>query len=267
VSVLEVPGAGLYYEIHGDGPLMVMIPGASGAAEGFRPVTRHWAASHTVALYDRRGFSRSVLDGPQDYQRRLEIDADDVRRLVEHLGDGPTIVFGASSGAVVALELLARHPGVVHTLVPFEPPAVKQLPDGKRWLDFFRVVYDIYRRDGIAPALKMFREHAFAESDRQAMVNAMDVTNNQTLANARYWFEHELRQYPAADLNLDALAAHADRIVLAVGRESAGYPCHDVNVELGKKLNRELLTLPGGHIGCITQPSAFAAELTSALAQ
>ncbi|MFC0109344.1 hypothetical protein [Kibdelosporangium aridum] len=32
-------------------------------------------------------------------------------------------------------------------------------------------------------------------------------------ANAAYSFEHELRRYPAVDLDLDALIARADRIV------------------------------------------------------
>jgi hypothetical protein len=37
-----------------------------------------------TVTYDRRGFSRSELDGPQDSKHRLETDADDARRLLEH---------------------------------------------------------------------------------------------------------------------------------------------------------------------------------------
>jgi pimeloyl-ACP methyl ester carboxylesterase len=88
-----------------------------------------------------------------------------------------------------------------------------------------------------------------------------------TLVNATYWFEHELRQYPAVSLDIGALKAHADRIVLIAGRESRGYPTYEVNVELGKKLGRELIELPGGHVGFLTQPVAFAREFLQALAQ
>ena len=66
MSVLEVPGARLYYETHGSGPLMLVAPGASGGAHIFKRVTDHLAAHSTVVTYDRRGFSRSQLDGPQD---------------------------------------------------------------------------------------------------------------------------------------------------------------------------------------------------------
>jgi pimeloyl-ACP methyl ester carboxylesterase len=260
VSSLDVPGARLYYETYGNGPLMVMIPGANGVADGFRMVAEQLAPHYTVLIYDRRGFSRSQLDGPQDYDRRLETDADDVRRLIEHVGDEPATVFGASSGAIVALTVLARHPSSVRTLIPFEPPAVRLLPDGQKWLDFFTEVYNLYRRSGIEPALTKFREHAFPASDRQVMAHAP-----RNDANATYWFERELRQYPAVDLDLDRLVEHADRIVLAVGRVGAGYPAHDVNAELGKKLGRAVVELPGGHVGAIAHPAEFARELVLAL--
>jgi acetyltransferase/esterase len=260
MTVLDVPGAHLYYETHGDGPLMVMIPGASGVSDSFRMVAAHLAECYTVVLYDRRGFSRSQLDGPQDYSHRLPIEAEDVRRLIEHIGNEPATVFGASSGGIVALELLIRHPDVVRTLVPFEPPVVLQLPDGQKWVDFFYEVYDLYRQTGIKPAMERFREHAFPDIDRRVMAQA---PKNE--ANATYWFEHELRQYPAVELDLDALRRHAERIVLAVGREARGYPAHEATVALGRTLGRNAVELPGGHVGCIAQPAEFAGELTNAL--
>jgi pimeloyl-ACP methyl ester carboxylesterase len=47
-----------------------------------------------VVAYDRRGYTRSVLDRAQDYVHGLETDADDARRLIEHLSDKPAVVFG-----------------------------------------------------------------------------------------------------------------------------------------------------------------------------
>jgi hypothetical protein len=38
-------------------------------------------------------------------------------------------------------------------------------------------------------------------------------------------------------------------------------------VELGKKLARKLIELPGAHIGFLTQPAEFAREFLQALAQ
>jgi pimeloyl-ACP methyl ester carboxylesterase len=260
MTVLEVPGAHLYYETHGQGPLLIMVPGASGVAESFRPVATHLAAHYTVVLYDRRGFSRSRLDGPQNYAHRLQTEAEDVRDLIENVGDAPATVFGASSGGIVVLDLLTRHPAVVRTVVAFEPPAVLQLADGQNWVDFFQEVYDLYRQAGIGPAMQKFRERAFPETDRRVMAQA---PKNE--ANAMYWFEHELRQYPAVELDLEALAGHAERILPAVGREASGYPAHEVALALGRKLGRDVVELPGGHVGCIAHPAEFAQELVQAL--
>ncbi|MHB8599982.1 MAG: alpha/beta fold hydrolase [Ktedonobacteraceae bacterium] len=87
----------------------------------------HLRAYHPyqVVTYDRRGFSRSHLEGSQDYDHRLSADTDDVRRLIEHLTDKPATVFGNSSGAIVALEVLIHAPDQVQTvaaqLLPYTP--------------------------------------------------------------------------------------------------------------------------------------------------
>ncbi|MFD8381809.1 alpha/beta fold hydrolase [Streptomyces sp. NPDC059679] len=266
MSILDVPGAKLSYEMRGSGPLMLMIPGAGGDGGVFAMVAEHLAAHYSVITYDRRGFSRSRLDGPQDYDRRLAADADDVRRLIEHLSDGPAIIVGTSSGGLVALEVLARHPDVVRTLIPYEPPAMRALPGGQKWIDFFHSVYDLYRASGIQPALEKFREQAFTEADRRTMARAAQARTSESLhANAVYWFEHELRQYPAASLDIEALTVHADRILLASGRESRGYPCYEVNVALGNRLGRTVVEMPGGHVGFVAHPAEFAHALTQAL--
>jgi hypothetical protein len=156
---------------------------------------------------------------------------------------------------------------VVRTLVPYEPAAMRQLPDGQQWVDCCFRVYDLYRQSGLQPALEKFREQLFAQSDRQLMARATDLKNGEIRANATYWFERELRQYPAVDLDLDALNAHADQIVPAAGRESRGHPCYEVNVALAKKLGRDVIELPGGHAGYVAHPAEFARELVQALAR
>jgi pimeloyl-ACP methyl ester carboxylesterase len=137
MSYLNVSGARLHYDVTGRGPVLLMILGASGSADAFTQVSRHLAAEYTVVTYDRRAFSRRKLDGAQDYMPRLDIDADDVRWLIDHVGNAPVTVFGANSGAIVALSLLIRYPSVIRVLVRFEPPAMKLLADGQKWLDFF----------------------------------------------------------------------------------------------------------------------------------
>ena len=267
MTVLDVPGARLYYETRGSGPLLVMVPGAAGHGDSFAMVAQHLAARYAVVTYDRRGFSRSRLDGPQDYAHRLATETDDVRRLIEHLGDEPAIIFGTSSGGIVALDVLARHPAVVRTVVPYEPAAISELSDAQRWIEFFHHIYDRYRTSGIQAARTEFRARAFSSADGQAMGRGDAMNSEYAHANAVYWFEHELRQYPAVKLDIGALAAYADRIVLASGRESHGQPCYEVNVVLGKRLGLEVVEMSGGHVGFATHPAEFADELVRVLAR
>ena len=266
MSTLHVPGARLHYETRGSGPLLLMIPGATGSADAFNAVANHLSEHLQVVTYDRRGFSRSVLNGPQNYELRLDTDADDALALIEHSGAERASVFGSSSGAIVALQLLTRHPSAVRTVIACEPPLVKQLSNGQEWLDVFLRLHGLYRQSGIQAALQEFREQVLTRSDRQPLARATDETNrSQAVANTLYWLEHELRQYPAVEIDIERLTTHVARIHLAVGRESAGYPAHDSTVVLADRLGTDVIALRGGHLGFVSQPAEFARELSDTL--
>ena len=266
MSTLKVPGAQLSYEVSGSGPLLILIPGASGVGEVFRQVARDLSARYQVVTYDRRGFSQSRLDGPQDYDHRLATDADDVRHLIEHLTDQPATVFGNSSGASVALEVLTQYPERVQTVVAHEPPVVSLLPDAAKWLAFFDGIYDTYREDGVPKAMHQFASSVVGSVDHQVIERSMTKQANEyTMANAAYWMEHELRQYPRIELDFAVLAAHAERIVLAGGRDAQDKVPYQSNKVLARQLGREIVDFPGGHLGFLSHPALFAKELMNAL--
>ncbi len=266
MSTFKVPGAQLSYEVSGSGPLLILIPGASGVGEVFRQVARDLSARYQVVTYDRRGFSRSQLDGPQDYDHRLSTDTDDVRRLIEHLTDQPATVFGNSSGALVALEVLTQYPERVQTVVAHEPPVVLLLPDAAKWLAFFDGVYDTYREDGVPKAMHQFASGIVGNGDRQVIERSMaKQANEYTMTNAAYWIEHELRQYPRVELDLAALKALAGRIVLAGGRDSRDQLPYQPNRVLARQLGREIVDFPGEHLGFLSHPAEFAKELMNAV--
>jgi pimeloyl-ACP methyl ester carboxylesterase len=268
MSTLTVPGARLYYDVSGDGPLLIMIPGAAGTEEVFRPLVGPLAERYQVVTYDRRGFSRSELDGPQDYEHRLDTDADDVRRLVEQLTDKPAIVFGNSSGATVALEVLIHFPERVDTVVAHEPPVVNLLPDAAKWIAFFNGIYDTYRQSGVAEAMRQFGSGVLGSEDRQVLAHNMKLhANERSLANTTYWMEHELRQYPPVELDLDALAKHSQQLVLVGGHDSQDQMTYQPGKMLAQKLGLEIVSLPGGHLGFMAYPAEFAREFLQALSR
>ncbi len=266
MSLLTVPGAQVYYEVEGSGPLLILIPGASGTGESFRPLISHLTAHYQVVIYDRRGFSQSKLGGPQDYAHRLATDADDVRRLIERVTDQPAMVFGNSSGALVALEVLIRFPERVQTVIVHEPPIVSLLPDAGEWLAFFDKVYETSRKQGVPAAMHQFASRVLGSLDHQILERAMrEHANEYTLSNAGYWMEHELRQYPRAEFDLTALTAHAEQIVLAGRGDSHDQMTYRPNKILAQQLGCDIIDFPGGHLGFLSFPAEFAQALVNAL--
>ena len=266
MSTLTVPGAELYYETIGTGPLLVFIAGAQGSAMVYQALAQHLQHSFTVLTYDRRGFTRSTLLGEQDYDHRLETDAQDVARLIEYLDRGPAIVFGSSSGAIVALTVLARHPEVVSTLIAHEPPACRLLPDAETRIAQNYEVYETYKTQGIPAAMHDFAPRWLAPSDRTMLAaSAQSPAGPQIARNMTYWFEHELRQYPAVSFDLQSLQDQSAKLCLVAGEEMRDYPPYAITVALAKRLGLVVTELPGGHIGYAAQADAFATALVDML--
>ena len=74
--------------------------------------------------------------------------------------------------------------------------------------------------------------------------------------------EHELRQYPRVELDL---AAHAEQIVLACGRDSQNQLPSQPNRVLARRLGLDIVNLSGGHLGFMSSPAEFAKALIDAL--
>src|SRR5206468_11355368 len=89
---LGVPGASLYYEVRGSGPVLLMIPGGPADANSFQGIAPHLTDEFTLVTYDPRGISRSPLDEPIDDRRIVELFADDAHRLLAAVGTEPAFV-------------------------------------------------------------------------------------------------------------------------------------------------------------------------------
>jgi len=259
---LRVPGASLHHEVRGSGPILLLIHPAGGDAHAFDAIADDLADRYTVVTYDRRGLSRSRLEDPGQTQR-VETHADDAHRLLALLGNEPAYVFGSSGGAAVGLELAARHPEQVLTLVAHEPPA----PAGadKQRHDDLR---ETYRREGAFSALqKIVAQASPGFDDREPDVElptAPDVMRDR-LANAEFLFAHELDMYDHFQPDTGVLSAVANRVVIAGGRlgqELAGYRSA---AGWARQLGTSIVEFPGGHAGYRTHPRAFVERLREVL--
>lgn len=268
-STLKVPGARLYYEVRGTGPVLLIIPGGPQDAGVFADLARHLAGRYTVVAYDPRGNSRSAFDGEPEEQR-LDVHGDDAARLIEATGDGPAYVFGASGGAQIGLDLAARHPERVRALVAHEPPAVLLLDDPTAALASDEAIYDTYRREGVDAAMqRFFADNGLSEEEAPPEPAPTAEEDAETFArvsgNFEYWLAHGIRPLSRYVPDVEALRRGRPRVVVGIGEQSAGQPIHDMAVAVARRLGTEPVFFPGDHMGFGPHAAAFAEALHRAL--
>src|SRR5262245_53234179 len=154
---LRVDGATLFYRVRGSGPLLLILPGGDGDADTVDALRSELIDHYTVITYDRRGMSRSKIDAP-GVSLTLATHSDDTHRLLAALTNQAIFVFGSSIGALIGLDLVARHPEQVAIFVAHEPPAFELLPDEERnrAMQLQEGAEDAFRREGIGAGFKKF---------------------------------------------------------------------------------------------------------------
>jgi len=266
---LRVPGATLYHEIRGGGPVLLMLPGGGGDANGFDDMAELLAPHFTIVAIDARGYSRSPLDGGAPEPQRVEVQSDDAYRLLTHLTDEPAHIVGGSNGAIVGLDLLSRHPDRIHTLLAHDPPCFAVLPDAAEQHAFVEEVVTLARTEGIAAASARFLAGiggAMKPSpapdnlppDRAAMWA-------RTAANAPIMIEYEMREFTSYLPDYAALTAVRDRLILGVGRESRHLLPSRPAAEIAARIGLEVTEFPGMHNGMRAEAREFATRVIELL--
>ena len=270
-SLLKVPGASIYYEVRGSGPVVLMMPGGPADAGAFRRIAGYLESDFTVVTYDPRGLSHSTLDGPVRDDRIVEIFADDAHRLLAATGKEPAFVFGSSGGAIIALELAARHPEQIRILVPHEPPAPALLPDPARERAAMAEIVQTYRTAGIGPAMQKFMVQTRIRSGPPPPppgepTPAMREGMERMTRNMDFWLGHYFMAIAAYEPDFGALKAGPFRIVPGVGAESRGELANEGGLALAKRLGTEAVVFPGAHGGFESHAPEFAVRLREVFA-
>ena len=120
-TVTSKDGTTIAYDQAGQGPVVILVNGALG--------TRSHAASDSLASslskhfttidYDRRGRGDSTDTQPYAVAREIE----DIEALIDAAG-ASALLFGNSSGAILALEAARALPSKVKKLALYEPPFI-----------------------------------------------------------------------------------------------------------------------------------------------
>lgn len=110
MTILGTDGTDIYYELHGDGPPLVFIHGASGTHLSWWQQVAELRHHYSCLIYDLRGFGRSRPTKAYDVGDG-HVLLRDLERLIEHVGfAGEKInLMGASLGTGPALHYAVEH--------------------------------------------------------------------------------------------------------------------------------------------------------------
>jgi pimeloyl-ACP methyl ester carboxylesterase len=104
----------MYYEVHGEGPPLILLHGAYMTAEMMEPLAAGLAGRRQVIVPELQAHGRTAdVDRPLTYEQM----ADDTAALMGHLEIGQADVVGYSMGGAAALQLAIRHPALLRRLV------------------------------------------------------------------------------------------------------------------------------------------------------
>ena len=95
---------------------VLMVHGFAESAEAWRGWVPYLARRYRVVRLDLRGFGGST-PMPESYPWSMDRLLDDVRALAAHLGESRVHLVGAKSGGSMVLQLAARDPGFVRSVV------------------------------------------------------------------------------------------------------------------------------------------------------
>jgi pimeloyl-ACP methyl ester carboxylesterase len=118
-TVTSKDGTSIAYDQSGNGPALILVSGASATRADADKIAAALAPYFTVFIYDRRGRGDSGDTQPYAVAREVE----DIAALAGAAG-GAALLFGHSSGAILALEATRLMPDTITKLAIYEPPFI-----------------------------------------------------------------------------------------------------------------------------------------------
>src|ERR671925_2053801 len=115
MPIVKLPtGVDLYYESHGRGEPLILVPSTAYSGEVWKPSQMPLAESLNLIFHDPRGCGRSAA---KQNVYTIEQMAADVLALMDHLNIPAAHLLGHSMGGRIALCLTQNFPGRVKSLI------------------------------------------------------------------------------------------------------------------------------------------------------
>jgi pimeloyl-ACP methyl ester carboxylesterase len=262
-------GDDLYYEVRGRGRPLLMIPPAGGDGWSYAHVAEILADEYKVITFDRRANARSTMNAPVNFE--VSQQSRDAVSVLRAAGEQSAVVFGNSSGAVIALDMARTQRDAVQAVVVHEAPLARLHPQARKWQRFFGNVYAAGFRFGTSLAALRFML-GIELPVRQMIKATKEVNRNRKESTEPYVSDRQatdvlikLELLPVTNYFPDFDAIKCGHGTSFVGVSEYGLTRDawyaQVAQILAGRLGCELVTFPGHHGSFMDMPDEFSAVL------
>ena len=177
-------GVNVHYEVHGDGPPLILTHGYSSTSAMWNGQVEALSKHHKLILWDMRGHGQSDYpDDPALYSEALTVG--DIAALLDAVGARKAIVGGLSLGGYMSLAFYRAHPQRVSALLIIDTgPGFKKDDARAAWNERALDTADRFDREGLEVLKSASRERSTV-SHRDAKGLALAARGMLTQRDAR----------------------------------------------------------------------------------
>ena len=255
-ALVRANGTTLHVEVTGHGSPVLLVPGAGGDGRQYAGLAQVLATNHTVIAYDRRNNGRSRRESDWS-ETSVDQHADDALALLETLGTGPCVVFGNSTGALIALAAALKAPGSFTGVVLHEPALLGVLSNPDDAVGTVQpVIAAGVETGGLAGGAEAFVRFAAGDAAGLLPPDFFDALRS----NARVLLEAEFGAFASWRPEADALSGMRVPLVILSAEQTAPF-FTEAAEWIASKAGVSRRTVPGGHMGFLDHPSELTNEI------
>jgi len=181
---IDRDGVKIHYEVHGDGPVLILTHGYSSTSQMWKGQVEALSRHHKLVLWDMRGHGQSDYPAePAAYSEAATVG--DIAALLDAVGARRAIVGGLSLGGYMSLAFYRSHPERVRALLIIDTgPGFKKDDAREAWNRRALDTADRFDREGL-DALKSASRERSTVSHRDATGLARAARGMLTQRDAR----------------------------------------------------------------------------------
>ena len=155
-------GVEIYYQVAGEGYPIVLAHEFAGDITSWEPQVNYFSRRYQVITYCHRGYPPSeVPDDPEAYSQDIQVE--DLRRLLQHLGIEQAHIGGLSMGGTLTIGFAIAHPEMCRSLVVASAGAGSDPVDRERLV----ASWQAFSESMVSESMEKFADNYARGAERQ----------------------------------------------------------------------------------------------------